>query len=469
MRFRGTAAALVAAVAVSWSACDEAPTEQLQGPDPSFAKSGGDPLCATKNVPVKAYFGKQNAKPVSDALHELQSECNKANAVSAWSSGFYVLQKVDEDRGDPTAGGEIVAGVWSVMLRAEAKAVLAAQPLACDGCTLLPLDAARVASALKIGVYVVMDGADTDAVTWDGPPRWGIEPNVDGGSWGAVVGYAKALVFGYPLTQSGVLGDDQLIPTGFDWTVAPQPAEGEAVAVGSCVLSTGNNAALFSHLGANGVERLLPVGRLPSYCGSGLKADGWGQRITNLASRLIPLWPQELHATLLAGKLGSGKGRELSPFFGYDVYFEGVINFLTQPGDAPQYEGNPSAANWICDRDNPGGTAAGCNTGIRVQLLTAGLSVLDAEERVRLSIVAEDNNGSWTLYPLIPEAQPVRDPLVVAEFGLVYEWTDLALDKPGRYLLCVSNLDQDGALLEPNTTGLEFPLTCSEAFHINPN
>jgi hypothetical protein len=464
MRFNAVAVTLAAAVVLMWTACERAPTEESQSSDPLFAKGGGDNVCETKGLPVREYFGK-DVKLVSETLRDLETFCNDVEAPSAWRSGFDVFQMVgDPIRDNTVAGAEIVTGVWSIMLATEAAAGDAGSALACPGCSLIEVDFVTVESSLRLGVYVVVDGAFKGYVRWDGEPIWGLEPN-DENSWGELVRYERALVLGYPTDLEGGLGDDPLIATGFDWTVAPGLAGG-ALAVGSCALPPGLNVALYSHLDAStGLERLLPVGREPTYCPWSTVAESWGQRLTNLASRMIPLWPRDLHATLLRNKGGGGTTSELSPFFGYDVYFEGLINYLTQPGDAVQYEGTPGADSWICAS---GATAseAGCEegTGIQVQLTTSFGSILDAAEDVTLSIFAEDNNGSWTLY----NSDPDGERLLSGDHGLVYEWTNLALDKPGRYLLCVTNLGENGGFVGDNSTGLTFPSTCSEAFHINP-
>ena len=178
----------------------------------------------------------------------------------------------------------------------------------------------------------------------------------------------------------------------------------------------------------------------------------------------VPVWPRPLIASL-APSDGTGKARDFSLFYGYEISPEGAIHFVTQPGDALAYTSvPPTDGQYICDRDYTGASSEGCPTGagIQVRLTTLAGSDLDANETVQLSIIAMDNNGSWTLYP----ENPIASKLITASSGLLYEWTDLAIDKPGRYLLCATNVADDGSILAPNTTGLIFPGVCSEAFHI---
>jgi len=271
---------------------------------------------------------------------------------------------------------------------------------------------------------------------------------------------SSALIFGYIGDIPAGLADTPLPGTefGFDWSVAPWHANTTAIvnplAVGVCSepLTAGNQKRI-SH-----GSSILQLASPPSYCPPPPSPSG----LLKLASAIVPMWPQPLYAAL-AGVSGSGKARDFSLFNGYGIPPEGVIHFLTQPGDALAFypPARPGAGQYICALGSQEEqTADGCleGEGIRVKLTTFAGSSLDANERVTLTIMALDNNGSWTLYPSVPEGMKVDG----ASEGLVYEFTDLALDKPGRYLLCVSSVDG-----QENTTGLEFPETCSEAFHIN--
>ena len=137
----------------------------------------------------------------------------------------------------------------------------------------------------------------------------------------------------------------------------------------------------------------------------------------------------------------------------------------------------------------PGATTCPENGGIRVHLTTSNDSPLSGEETVYLRITAEDNNGSWELTVEPEEGQRVENP--GAPYGLVYEWTNIKLDKPGAYKLHTYYTDWQGyvylddgshLLIEPeglpddpgnwvqgtNTVGIDFPAASSQKFIVNP-
>ncbi len=476
MRFRPVRSVLLAAVALSWVACqDTVPQDSPLGLEPSFAARGpADKACDTKGLPVRDYFlSRADATLVKNQLRDLTAACKDGPGDTALQLGFAILSGVENARdngnvGAPSDGAQIVVDVWNVMTWGEGAF------FACgEKCTIPVLDVALIERSLDAdGGFGVRGPAGNAPVISMGDPVWGIEPDATCADsvcdWGEVLpdvyanGDATALIFGYLGDIPAGLADTPLPGTefGFDWSVAPWHALTTGInplAIGVCssALTAGNQERV-SH-----GSSILQLAREPSYCSAAFAASQ-SSRLLKLASAIVPMWPQPLYAAL-AGVSGSGKARDFSLFNGYEIAPVGVIQFLTQPGDALAYPTGerPRAGQYICALGSVPPTDDGCGLdgGIRVALTTAAGSSLDANERVTLSINALDNNGSWTLYPDEPLGEKVNS----ESAGLMYEWTDLALDKPGRYLLCVSGMD--GA---ENTTGLEFPETCSEAFHIYP-
>ena len=483
MRFRGVAAALVAAaVVVVWTACDEAPTEQTQIPEASFAKKAPpDPTCETKGLPVRDYFSRQNVKAALAGLRALTDDCNDSNPVDAWVTGFDVLKMVAVPGGDASDGGEIVAGVLSVMVQTELRGKALGKELACSACDIVVWDAVAfeqfeqsVTDALEKGVFVVRESTDTEEVLYLGDPVWGIEPN-DHKDW-TLLPYSAAMVYGYPV-GAGNLGEDPLTADGFDWSVVPWYSKvtnsTPALAVAACALPSGDNRALVSHHGEGG-ERLLPAGRYPLYCEQFLPPapEYWGQRLGRLASHIVPFWPQELNATLLAGKSGSGKPRELSPFYAYSVapyadYFINTPDFDTRRGEP------------ICfgEFDGPGTLPEEC--AFAFDWTTPKNGELGGNEIASLEtllITARENNGATVELSFDQvsycKAGEEKDQILCecdnTELAVLacdrLELTGLKLNKPGGYQLCVTNVgvlgeDQSGLTIEG----------CTGDFHIKPN
>lgn len=484
MRLQAVTKVLLSVVALSWLGCNDGTDQSVfPGFEPQLAVvelSKSD--CDIKNVPIRDYFlDREDLGVVRTQLRDLSTACEDGLGANVIQTGFDILSLVEASRdngtaGAPGAGAQIVVGVWGVM-SAGGGIFFACHPdgpAAIADCTIPTLDANEIEMALgSEGGFGVRGPIGSDPVVSSGSPTWGIEPDAtcEGSvcSWGEVLptvydGISTALIYGFPGTTSGSLSETPLpgAELGFDWTPAPWFADTEGIhplAVGVCLdAQTAGNQERVAHGSV-----ILQRARSASYCSDTL-AGTESSFLEKLAMLAMPLWPRPLIASLLQ-EGGPGKARDFSLFHGYEIPPEGAIHFLTQPGDAFAYTSEPPTdGQYICDRNYTGATPDGCpvGSGIQVQLTTLAGSALDANETVRLSIVAMDNNGSWNFYP----ADPIASKLITAGSGLVYEWTDLALDKPGRYLLCATNVAEDGSILEPNTAGLIFPQVCAEPFHI---
>lgn len=476
MGFRVAAAMLVVAALV-WSACDEAPTEQ-QHPDATVltAKVVQDALCETKDLPAKDYFSKANVKAASTYLRDLTDDCLASNPVSAWPTGFSILQLAAGESGDPVLGGEIVAGVWSVMAHAEAKGRLAGAA-ACEDCDLSPIAASSAATALDYGVMEFRGGADTAPVVYPGGSVWGIEPDAPGGTWGVAVPYGMAMVLGFPIGD-GPLDEDPLenaLIEGFNWDVVPwwknPDNDTPALAVGSCDQPLDTKRALISHV-YGGTERLLPPGKEPGYCAQYAAADGWGQRFGRLAAAVVPLWPRELNATLLAGKSGSGKARELSPFYGYSVHpyaktYMGTPAATTRPGqpicfygfDDPDGDQNPTGCVFAFDWTTEVGNEP-------ASLETLLVTVRENNGATVELNFTDDGGASCVVGPEGYGAHQILCECDNRELAANrcdrLELTELRINKTGGYQLCVTSVPG----VDPSTLIIE---DCTESFHIKPN
>ena len=123
MRFRPVRSVLLAAVALSWVACqDTAPQDSPPAFEPSLAARGpSDKACDTKGLPVRDYFvSRADATLVKEQLRDLTSACNDGLGDIALQAGFAILSGVENARnsanaGDPSDGAQIVVGVWNVM------------------------------------------------------------------------------------------------------------------------------------------------------------------------------------------------------------------------------------------------------------------------------------------------------------------------------------------------------------------
>ncbi len=475
MRFRPVRSVLLVAVALSWAACqDTAPQDSPLGLEPSLAAKGPpDKACDAKGLPVRDYLlSRADATLVKEQLRDLTAACTDGLGDSVLEIGFAILTGVENARengnaGAPSDGAEIVVGVWNVM-SSSGGAFFVCHPV--GACTIPVLDVDQITRALGAdGGFGVRGSSRIDPVVSKGDPVWGIEPDATcdpGGNsictWGEVLpnvyieGDPTALIFGYVgIETTLILGNETPLPGtdyGFDWSVAPWHANTTTIvnplAVGVCSepLTAGNQKRI-SH-----GSSILQLASPPSYCPpppSGL---------LKLASAIVPMWPRPLYAAL-AGVSGSGKARDFSLFNGYGIPPDGVIHFLTQPGDANAYTSEgPVAGDYICNREDPVSDGSSCHDGIRVRLSTLAGSQLIGHE-VTLVLTPKDNNGSW----ILSGKDLGTKVITVSADSLVYEWNDLALDKPGGYRLCVSSVDGGD-----NTTGLDFPETCSEAFHIYP-
>jgi len=123
MRFRPVRSVLLAAVALSWGACqDTPPQESAPAFEPSLAALGpSGKACDTKGLPVKDYFlSRPDVSLVKEQLRDLTAACKDGLGDIALQSGFAILTGVESARnngntGSPSDGAQIVVGVWNVM------------------------------------------------------------------------------------------------------------------------------------------------------------------------------------------------------------------------------------------------------------------------------------------------------------------------------------------------------------------
>ncbi|MDT8436339.1 MAG: hypothetical protein RRA92_06240 [Gemmatimonadota bacterium] len=472
---------------LAWAGCDERPvadsTTTLTGP---MMARGGVDACDTKSARTREYFQDRADRQAVDALfRDLAAACVDGDGASAATIGFAILETVESARaarttGLPDDGATVVAVAWNLMapFLCEGQADCTAPPIGPDG-TALEL----VAGALDLqGAFGVRSAGSDPVISWgnDDPlvpiplPYWGVEPFTVGVAWSAVIPGGRGMILGSPdLGLAGALNETSLgAEVAYDWTVLPwyQDVSGaEPVSVAVCA-DTGD-PILKEKIAHKGT--LLQDGRPATWCGSftdPLLAASAGSRLARLAAAVLPFWPRPLNAGALK-ESGAGKAVEFSPYWGYEVDPEGLVAFLAPP--ARSKVGQP-----ICAAAPEGG----CAGPIRVHLTTKNLSPFSGGESVTLVITAKDNNGSWTMSGT-PVGSPVPEP--GDGYGLVYEWTDLTLDKPGGYELYVYRTDADGCVVDEagapvvdpatggpvcgeNTIGLDFPAVSSEKFIVDP-
>ena len=506
MRLRGFLTAVLAIIVmVVWSGCDEASqVEQLQGPGPSFAKSGPPPPeCDLKRLPVTDYFtSRSQSREVTSLLRDLSAACvdgstedvNGFQRPVAYGIGFVILTKVEMARWLPpidewesvfSAGGDIVAGVSKAM---------AFRGPACSRCDDEPITAEAAKRSLWPGGGFGVRSNGSDAVfsmeNGDGE-RWGIEPS---GSWGAALPADEALIYGYPRDVFDVFlgfGNEKALPNtgfGFDWNVwqwYASPTNSDVpLLVGSCAESE-TQVPLISHKSS-----LLPTGSGPSYC---FKDDGFpvfpefslGESVTHFASMLLPFWPQDLNASLMVGKSGSGKAREFSPFYGYDIPFYAGVQMSRPEKSVWDFD---KASGWseiltfigFDDSANPPATGAfaldwttptwsdshgeyGGNEVASYEILlisavenNGAKVVLDfAEPSPNYGTCARGGDGNQ----IRCECDGTKNAITPCDR---LELTGLRLNKTGVYSLCVTTLQG------PESSGLAIE-QCTGEFHVKPN
>jgi hypothetical protein len=387
---------------------------------------------------------------------------------------------------------------WDVMER-----------FACGSSGACPADLGKFKESLTDEGAFGVRGTDypEDAVfSWgnvaEGIPYWFVEPF--GGSdpvptWSSVLNGDAVLVFGYPdydyePPPGAAFGEDELFEDyPYDWNVLPGTKD--ALSVTMCAAASDGKTEKVAHGGSFLQEgNDYSTDRCTDFVDPLLIAAV--PQIVRLARAVFPFWPQDLHATVKGGS-ASGKATEFSPFQGYEVDPVGLVEFITIPGDAtafdPDLPGDPSGSNLICAlKENPDGTPVPVPDGdkvcpegreIRVHLTTSLGSFLSGDETVMMAITAEDNNGSWKMYGEFVGVQ-----VSVPDYGLVYQWNDLALDKPGAYKLHTYRTNEEGYVLDgdgnplvlldehgnvieyqpTNTVGLAFPAASSVKFNVNP-
>jgi hypothetical protein len=497
MRLTGTLTAFLAVVAaLIWTGCDEtSQLEQLQGPDPSFKQTTGAPPedCDVKGLPVKDYFtNRDTIKSLTAELRDLSRACADGATTDvagfarpdAYGIGFSILKSVAANRPPAAAdlavyaaGGLIVEGVW--------KAMRYNGPACSDCADPVPyVDSTAAALALQPGGALdVRDASSGDDPVYSmdvlaGTEGWGIEPP-PGSSWVDVLPARVALVYGHPGSDGGLTGEDELLGAegGYSWYVLPwYDAPDGTVApllVGTCAASTGGNAALISHLAS-----FLPQGEPPSYCPLPVTAS-FRQRVTRLASLLVPFWPSHLNASLLVGASGSGKAREFSPFNGYDVapvanYAIGVPEPVTHLGE----DGGTICFDY--DGTDPDPRQDGC--AFFFDWTTEYGNPIATEERLLISAV--DNNAAKTKLTFSPPPNGRAVCILGGDPGAEdydtneilctcdgretaaapcdrVELPDLTLSKTGVFEICVRGVGG------PESSGLIIE-GCTGDFHMKP-
>jgi hypothetical protein len=504
MRLRGPLVAVLVASFV-WLGCEDhqALQEEANPLGPVFAKTL--PECATKSAPVRDYFkDRETRQQVDEWFRDLSTYCAAQDPTLTLATGFKILRAVEEARastqvGDPADGAMVALVAWDVM-----------EPLACGFSGACPADLGKFTESLTDeGAFGVRgkDYPEEAVFSWGnvagGIPYWFVEPF--GGSdpvptWSSVLNGDAVLVFGYPdydyePPQGTAFGEDELFEDyPYDWNVLPGTKD--ALSVTMCAGASEGKTEKVAHGGS-----FLQEGNDDSTARCDdfvdpLLSTSPGPQIVQLARAVLPFWPQALHATVKGGS-ASGKATEFSPFQGYEVDPVGLVEFIAenQPANAtafvPVFEGDnrvnePTESNLICAAGaefSEGATT--CPTGyeIRVHLTTSLRSPLSGDETVMLAITAEDNNGSWKMYGEFVGVQ-----VSVPDYGLVYQWNDLALDKPGAYKLHTYRTDEHGNVLDDdgnplvlrdedgdvipyrptNTVGLAFPAASSVKFNVNP-
>jgi len=415
---------------------------------------------------VKGYFPKSDIKAATGLLRDLNSACVDGIQVDALEAGFAVFGLVEQERWSAEtpeallAGGQVVAGVWTAMQYNGGTGV------ACGTCAPVTVGAFDVADALAPGgVFGVVPGVPAkDYLFSQGDPtavRWGIEPP---GAWGDALPLGNALVYGFPIDGPG---SGAALGNGFDFNIVPWHADpweeaGDYLLVGTCADNGAFNSMVAHH------SSLLPVGPGQGYClvDDPSVAVSWGESAVQLASQVVPFWPQTLHASLFMGKSGTGKAREFSPFYDYDISPDARTE-ISQPWGGPTPVGVT-----ICFTSDCGNFTFEWDTEEDVDLAT----------KETLLISAKDNNGAWVSFEsgwdigAIPnlECEPAeRGAAAVitctcdAREGVTspctgVELSGLALNKPGGYRLCVESAGDafgSGLYIEE----------CTNSFHISPH
>jgi len=480
---------LFLSLTVTWSACENAPDPNDQTPlGPVFAKGG--PGCDTKAAPVREYFlVKSDQQNVDELFRDLATYCADGDGTGTLNTGFAILEEVQATRQTKDAAGLKGDAADGAMVAYTALGIMNyvcglsadCQPAA----PILPDPVQVLTDALSPGgAFGVVVGTGSDRVfTYGSSPYWFVEPFGSASSWGV-----RSLVLGSPTEDPNPLPDETPLDASgsfsLDWQVVYFAADGlNTVSVTLCETAVGvEKKEKIAHGGALLQEGNYypPDGDHPCYSVPGddpTVALGLTARLGRLAAATLPFWPQPLLARFTGGS-ASGKATEFSPFFGIEIDAVGKTTFITVPLDTRV--GEP-----VCAVAASGG-ADSCppDGGIRVHLTTSNESPLSGDETVYLRITAEDNNGSWEL-SVEPEAgQKVDNP--GEDYGLVYEWTNITLDKPGAYKLhtyytnasgCVMEddgetpaVDQDGNVIgcDQNTVGIAFPAASSEKFIVNP-
>jgi hypothetical protein len=440
--------------------------------EPLFAKGGA--ACDTKAAPVKDYFTvKSEQQAVNGLVHDLGFLCATGPASAVMSKGFEILSWVEDVRerdlgssGPPDppsdwttrarAGAMIVAVVVDIMYPSAVEVCSACDvlwidypdgpPVPAGVTTPYPFDG--VWDAVEVGMVGVVGGDNANPVISLGghpgssPPDncyddtcWGIEPSwPEGGPvvyWSAVLPESQALVLGFPAGGDSPLDETDLGDVfAYDITVSPY-----TFTVGPLTVGVDVDAETLGFVEKVGHGELLLEQGFCSWCENS----------------------------------ASGKARDFSVFNAYELFPEGRAEFITQP------------KNTVADAVIEGCGATGCGP-IQVMLESWNRSRLSGNV-VFVVISAEDNNGSWTLTcngGEIPDVPNACEGEIVTDHpeGLVYQWTDLALDKPGAYKLHLYRtlfdgrvVDDDGNLLATgiNTVGLNFPAISSQKFNVNPH
>jgi hypothetical protein len=470
---------LLLSLTVTWSACENAPDPDDQTPlGPVFAKGG--PECDTKAAPVREYFlDKTTEQEVSELFRALATSCADLDGSTTLDVGFTILAKVEFTRETPFADGLKGDAADGALV---AFTTLSIMNYVCEmssdcfpGTSVLVGD--LIGALSDGGAFSVVSGPGTDPVfTYGSSPYWFVEP-FGSSNWGGVIPGGSGLVLGTPTDAANPLPAETALNQGgsfsLDWKIVYFATGAlSPVSVTMCESAAGDlKKEKIAHRGA-----LLQEGNADAsdHCYDILDptlAVGFATRLGRLAAAVVPLWPQPLLAGFTGGS-ASGKATEFSPFFGYEIDPVGLVEFITVPLDTNV--GQP-----ICAAAGASGGSCPENGGIRVHLTTSNRSLLSGDETVIIRITAEDNNGSWTLYGDV-EGQKVS----VEGYGLVYEWIDLNLDKPGAYKLHTYYTDSEGYvylddgshLLDAdgnwvkgwNTVGIDFPAASSEKFIVNP-
>ena len=442
---------------VGWLACQEQTTpDSTVVTAPSLAVGAPPGACDLKDLPLRDYFGKDQARDVAALSRYLSDACTDGRQDDALGLGLQVLQLVDDalsTGSDFAAGGQIVQGVWNAVQFNGGSYV------ACADCAHHDVDPADVADAMQYGAFGVRSSGSEYVVSQgEYPDIWGIEP-LNGASWAEVGPVDWVLIYGSDL-DSGALGDPSLT-TGFDWTVllwwAIPTTETPALLVGTCVPSSEAHLALISHEPTDGSPTFLPSGGTPSFCTG---QASLGTRMLEFASHAIPFWPQTLIAAAKTGEADGGAARNFSPFHEYNVAPYADVMFTPLPPDG------------FVNVDLCGSSP--CTT---VTWTTGAGSAVASSETLRFT--TEANSSSWaavymcvapahedgSVGPGVCGVEPVvatcdgRESAAQRCVGLAV--TEFVSDKTGSHRICVEGI---GGL---EASGLAFD-ACTPTFNMRP-